>query len=77
MGFNSGFKGLTSSAAAVRFVSRYRNIIVDDHARTLPLGHSDRVKMISSRGLTDVLMVYHSSEQETQRQFGVCRKGVF
>jgi len=50
---------------------------VDDHARTLPLGHSDRVKMISSRGLTDVLMVYHSSEQETQRQFGVCRKGVF
>ena len=59
----------TSSAAAVLFVWRYRNTIIDDHARALPLGSSDRVKIISSHELIDILMVSDSSDQETQRHF--------
>jgi hypothetical protein len=39
---------------------------VDDHARALPLGYNDRVKMISNHGLIDILMISHSSELETQ-----------
>jgi hypothetical protein len=39
---------------------------MDDHATALPLGYNDRVKMISSHGLADVLMISHSSELQTQ-----------
>jgi len=40
---------------------------MDDHARALPLEYNERVKMISSHGLIDVLMISHNSELETQR----------
>jgi len=51
----------------VHFVRRYTNIIMDDHARALPLGYNDRVKIISSHRLIAVLMISHNIELETQR----------